>query len=404
MKKVDRWLLPDAIEEMLPEQASQVEDLRRRLVNLFKSWGYDYVIPPMLEFTDSLLAGSDDDIGLLTFKLTDQLSGKMLGLRADITPQVARMDAHSLKRDGINRLCYAGHVAHTKPKGPLVSRTPIQVGIELFGEAGADADIEVISLLIATLEQAGLPEQYVDLGHVGVFRALSKCAGLSCEQEGALFDLMQVKAFSEIESWLEAELSDAQQRRWFLKLPQFAGSIAVLDEALDFYADAPAAVSDAIAELKAVATTLVSRFPEARLYFDLSELRGYHYLTGIVFGASSPGVGASIATGGRYDHIGEVFGRSRPATGFAVDLTVVREQVKAELVEQNAIFAPQVDSPAYWAEVQALRASGERVICGLGGQAEAFSHQGCNRILQEHNGGFRVNFIETSKNEPSQEK
>ncbi|WP_370979899.1 ATP phosphoribosyltransferase regulatory subunit [Agaribacterium sp. ZY112] len=396
MKKVDRWLLPDAIEEMLPEQASQVEALRRRLVNLFKAWGYDYVIPPMLEFTDSLLAGSDDDVELLTFKLTDQLSGKMLGLRADITPQVARMDAHSLKREGINRLCYAGHVFHTRPKGPLVSRTPIQVGVELFGEAGADADIEVIGLLIATLEEAGLPEQYVDLGHVGVFRALAEHAGLSCEQEGALFELMQVKALSEIERWLEIEVADETQRQWFLKLPSLAGDSSVLDEALACFAHAPAAVLSAVNELKVVADALQQRFPDAKLYFDLSELRGYHYLTGIVFGASAPGVGASIANGGRYDSIGEVFGRSRPATGFAVDLTVVRQQVDAAAEQVTGIFAPQFDASEYWAEVQALRASGERVVCGLGGQLEPSAHQNCNRILQKSDTGFCVTLLELS--------
>ena len=391
MKKVNRWLLPDGIEEMLPEQASHVESLRRRLVNLFKSWGYDYVIPPMLEFTDSLLAGSGDDIDLLTFKLTDQLSGKTLGFRADITPQVARMDAHSLKREGINRLCYAGHVAYTRPRGPLASRTPIQVGVELFGEAGTDADVEVISLLISTLVEAGLPSQYIDIGHVGVFRALSEFAGLSCEQESALFELMQVKALSEIEAWLAVELVDEQQREWFMQLPHLAGDVSVLDQALRCFSAAPIQVSTAINELKSVAASLEERYPEAKLYFDLSELRGYHYLTGIVFGASAPGVGASIANGGRYDDIGEAFGRSRPATGFAVDLTVVRAQVEVSAESADAIFAPQSTNPKYWAEVQTLRQAGERVVCGLGGQKMPLDYQQCTRILQEQNGQFIVN-------------
>ena len=179
MKKVDRWLLPDGIEEVLPEEASRVEGLRRRLVDLFQSWGYDYVIPPMVEFIDSLLTGSGEDAYLDTFKITDQLSGKTMGIRADITPQAARMDAHSLQREGLNRLCYAGHVMYTKPKGPLASRTPIQVGVELFGESGLDADIEVISLLLETLEAAGLPDLYIDIGHVGVYRALIEEAGSS---------------------------------------------------------------------------------------------------------------------------------------------------------------------------------------------------------------------------------
>ena len=172
MNKADRWLLPDGIEELLPADARQLEAMRRRLVDQFRLWGYDYVIPPLVEFTDSLLTGSGQDISLLTFKLTDQLSGKTMGIRADITPQVARMDAHSQSHVGVNRLCYAGHVMHTRPKAQLSSRTPIQAGVELFGELSLDADIEVVSLLIATLEAAGLSKQYLDLGHVGVYRAI----------------------------------------------------------------------------------------------------------------------------------------------------------------------------------------------------------------------------------------
>ncbi len=395
MKKVDRWLLPDGIEEMLPNEASQVEGLRRRLVDLFKCWGYDFVIPPMMEFTDSLLTGAGEDISLLTFKLTDQVSGKTLGLRADITPQVARMDAHSLKRDGVNRLCYAGHVAHTLPKGPLSSRTPIQAGVELFGEAGTQADIEVLSLLLNTLEVAGLPQQYLDLGHVGIYRGLSKAANLSESQETALFELMQVKALPEIDQWLEREVSDEQCRLWFQQLPRFSGSADILNEASEFYSNAPEPVRSAISDLSTVAKQLGSRFPEAKLYFDLSELRGYHYLTGMVFGAFAPGVGTAIANGGRYDQVGEAFGRSRPATGFAVDLTAVRAllETNEDTCLSSAIFAPFSDTSNYWAEIQRLRASGERVVCGFEGQNEPYEYQQCTRVLQESNeesNGFSI--------------
>ncbi len=394
MKEVERWLLPDGIEEMLPNEAAQVEALRRRLVNLFQRWGYDYVIPPMVEFTDSLLTGSGEDISLLTFKMTDQLSGKMLGLRADITPQVARMDAHSLKRDGINRLCYAGHVAHTRPKGPLRSRTPIQVGVELFGEAGLQADIEVISLLLNTLQEAGLPEQYLDLGHVGLFRELARHAGLTKAQEVALFELLQAKASSAIAAWLENEVSDASLRRYFAALPQLAGGLEVLDEAEALFADAPTALREVIVsalnDLRGVAQALAPRYPGAKLYFDLSELRGYHYLTGIVFGAFAPGAGTAIANGGRYDHVGEAFGRPRPATGFAVDLTAVRSLLGPQVAETKGIFAAFCDDEASWAEVQRLRDMGERVVCGLSGQQAPWPHQRCDRILEKIEGGFTV--------------
>lgn len=394
MREVDRWLLPDGIEEMLPEEASQVEDLRRRLVNLFKRWGYDYVIPPMVEFCDSLLTGSGEDISLLTFKLTDQLSGKMMGLRADITPQVARMDAHSLKRDGINRLCYAGHVAHTRPKEPLSSRTPIQVGIELFGDSGCDADIEVVSLLLSTLEAAGLPEQYIDLGHVGIYRGLSGYAGLNKAQEVALFELMQAKAMSDIDMWLDREVADNQARDWLLTLPRLSGGIDILQEAKTCFKGAPDSVLAAVDELQSVADQVMSRYPNAKLYFDLSELRGYHYLTGIVFGAFAPGAGTAIGRGGRYDHIGEAFGRSRPARGFAVDLTAVRSLVTRAPRAAQGIFVPSSLATLAWSWVQEQRALGKRVVCGLAGQEQPEVFQACDQILVEAKDGFDLNTLD----------
>ncbi len=227
MSKVDRWLLPDGIEEILPSQANQIEQLRRNLLNLFTAWGFDYVIPPMVEFTDSLLTGSGRDIELLTFKLTDQLSGKTMGIRADITPQAARMDAHSLRREGVNRLCYAGHVIHTKPKTPLSSRTPLMTGVELFGEASLDADIEIISLLLQSLNEIQLEKQYVDIGHVGVFRALAEASELNEEQEDALFNLLQVKSLSEINTWLDKNVSSEEAKHWFSQLPKLSGDISV---------------------------------------------------------------------------------------------------------------------------------------------------------------------------------
>ena len=390
MKEVDRWLLPDGIEEMLPAEAMQIEALRRRLVDQFKRWGYDYVIPPMLEFTDSLLTGSGEDISLLTFKLTDQLSGKMLGLRADITPQVARMDAHSLKRDGVSRFCYAGHVAHTRPKEALSSRTPIQVGIELFGEPGLQADIEVISLLLSTLEESGLPEQYIDLGHVQIYRALSRYAGLTKVQEDALFELLQAKAMTDIDYWIDRELGESLAASWLRELATLSGGKEVLDKASSIYADAPEDVARAIHELKTIEQTLSQRFPDAKLYFDLSELRGYHYLNGIVFGAFAPGVGTAIGNGGRYDHVGEAFGRARPATGFAVDLTVVQRLLECVESTQPGIFAPHSSDPAQWQEITRLRQAGERVVCGFEGQSEATSYQACDRILVAQKGSFVV--------------
>ena len=390
MNKVDRWLLPDGIEEILPAQAVHTEKLRRELVNLFQSWGYDFVIPPMVEYTDSLLTGSGSDIDLLTFKITDQSTGKMMGIRADITPQTARMDAHSLRRDGVNRLCYAGHVMHTRAKSPLSSRTPLKAGVELFGEPGIDADVEVISLLVETLNCVGLPEQYLDLGHVGIYRALAEDASLSTQQEKEFFGLLQAKATNEIQSWVEANLSDDIQRAWFLALPTLSGGLSTLAKARTLFEDAPAEVVAAIDELEAIAAQISIRYPDAQLYFDLSELRGYHYHTGVVFGAYTPGVGNAIASGGRYDHIGESFGRARPATGFDADLSVICRLLAKDDQESVGIFAVPSANEGQWPFIQNLRAQGERVVMALSGQTEPESYQNCNRILVEDNGEFFV--------------
>lgn len=384
MNKVDRWLLPDGIEEVLPSQANHIEALRQNLLNLFDSWGYDYVIPPMVEFTDSLLTGSGKDIELLTFKITDQLSGKTMGIRADITPQAARMDAHSLVRSGVSRLCYAGHVMHTKPKTPLSSRTPLKTGVELFGDSSIDADIETVSLLLEALSCAQLDKQYIDLGHVGIFRALTKEAGLSAEEENALFELAQVKAVAEIDNWLEVHVKNEQHKAWLSALPKFSGGVTVLDKARKVFNGAPKAVSDALNELQYLIDVISARYPQAELYCDLSELRGYHYHTGILFGAFAPGIGNAIASGGRYDRIGEAFGRARPATGFDLDLSTLCRLVQNQQVETVGIFVPASLVTASWAKIQELRSNGERVVCGLSGQTTPEHYQGCDRQLVQN--------------------
>jgi ATP phosphoribosyltransferase, regulatory subunit len=390
MSRVDRWLLPDGIEEMLPEDASRVESLRRRLVDGFRGWGYDYVIPPMVEFTDSLLTGSGSDIELLTFKITDQISGKTMGIRADMTPQAARMDAHSLDREGVNRLCYAGHVLHTRAKAALASRTPIWAGVELFGEPGIDADLEVISLLLESLATAGFEKQYIDIGHVGIFRALAEVAELSEADEEALFTLLQAKATTEIEQWLEAFIADEDIRNWFNELPRLSGGVNVLTKAQAVFADAPAEVAAALDELIALAAVLQPRYPQAQLHFDLSELRGYHYHTGIVFGAFAPGLGEAIANGGRYDHIGQAFGRPRPATGFNVDLTAISRVQQSESMRVWGIFVPASESDKQWQKVRELRAAGDRVVMALSGQEKPLDHQSCDRVLIENGETFVV--------------
>lgn len=390
MTYADRWLLPDGVEEILPADAERIEQLRRQLLDLYSRWGYDLVIPPLIEYTDSLLIGLGCDVDLLTFKVTDQLSGRTLGIRADITPQTARMDAHSFKRQGPNRLCYAGNVVHTKPKTPLATRTPIQAGVELYGQQGLDADIEVVSLLLESLKTAALPVLHIDLGHVGIYRALAQAASLNTEQEEAFFDLLQRKAAVETKAWVENHINDADMAALLLELPNMAGERDILDRARTRLAAVSADAVTALDELATVADAVSQRYPQAELYFDLSEVRGYHYLTGVVFAAFAPGFGNAIASGGRYDHIGEVFGRARPATGFAVDIGAINTIGVAVDARQPGIFAEASDDSSQWQAVQELRAQGERVVCGLKGQPVNRDEIHCDRQLVLVDGNYQV--------------
>jgi ATP phosphoribosyltransferase regulatory subunit len=378
MTYADRWLLPDGIEEILPLEAKAIDGLRRRLLDLYSTWGYDMVIPPLLEYADSLLIGLGRDLDLLTFKVTDQLSGRTLGIRADITPQTARMDAHSFVKTGANRLCYAGHVVHTRPKNPLATRTPIQAGVEFYGEPSVSADIEVVSLLLESLMAAGLPRLHIDLGHVGIYRAIAKYAALDLQQEDAFFELLQRKASTEIRLWVDANIQDKTAAPLFLALANLAGDQQVLERARQLFAAVPDALA-AVAQLESVAQVISARYPAAELYFDLGELRGYHYLTGMVFAAFAPGYGNPIASGGRYDHIGEVFGRARPATGFAVDITAIGKLGLLSSAIPDAIAVVETADAEQWRAIQALRAQGERVV--VVARQEAVSESGASRQL-----------------------
>ncbi len=394
MAGVERWLLPDGIAEILPNRALTVERLRRRLLDLYHRWGYDLVIPPLAEFTDSLLSGSGSDLELMTFKITDQISGRTMGVRADITPQVARMDAHSLRRAGPNRLCYAGQVLYTRARQPLASRSPLQVGVELFGEDGLGADEEVIALMIETLRTAGIDGAVLCLGHVGIYRGLEECAELNVAQREELFQLLQSKA-SGLETWLENNVRDAQIRKALGALPDLAGGLEVLERARSALANAPAEVAAALDELTAVLAAIEARFPGTRLSVDLAELRGYHYHTGIVFAAFAPGTSAALGNGGRYDHIGEAFGRSRPATGFGADLETLAALANDAQTVACGIFVPHSEAPPIVSEIARLRESGERVVCGFAGQTPDYQELHCDReLLLGADGQIQINPVQ----------
>lgn len=390
MATVDRWLLPDGIEEVLPPEAARIEAARRQVLDLFQRWGYEFVVTPHIEYLESLLTGAGQDLDLRTFKVTDPLSGRQMGFRADITPQVARIDAHTLRREGPSRLCYAGSVLHAQPRALTTSRSPIQLGAELYGDASPASDIEVISLLVETLELAAVPDVHMDLGHVGIYRGLARAAGLSGEAEQQLFDALQRKAMDEIET-LTAALP-AGLGSMLRSLAELCGGREVLDLAQAVLVEAPDAVHAALDELVAIADALELRYPELPLYFDLGELRGYNYHTGVVFAAFVPGEGGAIAQGGRYDDTGAVFGRARPATGFSTDLKTLVTLGDMRLDETvTGIWAPDNHDLYLWQAVRRLRGEGERVVQALPGQSEADAREaGCDRLLTLRDGRWQV--------------
>ena len=391
MSKVDNWLLPDGIDEVLPEQARLIESSRRILLDLYNTWGYDLVIPPTVEFTESLLSDFGKDLDLMTFRLTDQISGRMMGIRADITPQAARIDAHSLNRQGPNRLCYAGTVLQTKPRGPLESRTPISVGVELFGEAGVSADIEVLELFLKTLEVSGVDAVHLDLGHVDILRGLLTDSNLSGEQEAELFSLLQSKASAELDAWIISNISDSKLANWLKSLPTLAGGIEVLDEAKQVLSGAPQQVVDALGQLEKIIDSLANQ--GVTIYLDLGDIPGFNYHTGVVFAAYKQGYGKALGNGGRYDNIGEVFGRARTATGFAFDLKSLVANGQSNQPAKGGIFVPECADAQCREQIIALRQRGERVVQGFAGQVLDLEEMNCDRQLIKKSGQYLIETI-----------
>ena len=388
--KSNRWLLPEGIEEVLPQQARQLEAMRRSLLDLFQSWGYDLVMPPFIEYIDSLLTGTGNDLDLQTFKLTDQLTGRMMGVRADMTPQVARIDAHHLKSSAPTRLCYLGTVLHTRPGGFAGSRSLLQVGAELFGHAGIESDVEVLSLMVETLNQIGIENLYLDLGHVGIYRGLVDQVGLDSEQEAILFDALQRKAKPEIIDLLNDWSLPKAIAQMLTKLTDLNGDDSVLSEAGSVLKKASKPVQAALNNLQQIAALLQQRLPDLRLHYDLAELRGYHYHTGAVFAAYVPGRGQAIAQGGRYDGIGRAFGLSRPATGFSTDLRILTALTQQPNDVRTAIMAPANGDAELLSIVEELRTAGERVIFELPGQQGDAAVLGCDRQLVKNTQGWEV--------------
>lgn len=377
------WLLPEGIEEILPPEAARLEEICRIVIDTFQSWGYQLVIPPMVEYLDSLLTGTGEDLELQTFKITDLLTGRMMGIRADTTPQVARIDAHYLKREVPERLCYLGTVLHTKPQSHGGTRSPLQVGAELFGHKGIESDAETLCVLLNMLDKIGIEDVHIDIGHVAIFNTLINETNLSEHQQSEIFYILQRKAIPELYEKVEEWSLNKDDLLCFEKLIEFNGDVSILSEAQQFFQSEK--IKSCITELQKLHEKVIKAYPDAPLFFDLADLRGYHYHTGIMFSAYVPGQGSGIAFGGRYDNVGVSFGRSRAATGFSADIKLLMRLSNKVSKEFKAIFAPYIEDDLLIKKVTALREQGEMVVNELPGQTGDAKAMGCDRKLVKNN-------------------
>lgn len=389
VKKSDQWLLPEGIEEVLPERALRLERLRRRLLDVLDRRGFSLVLPPLVEFLDALLTGVGEDLDLQTVKLTDSVSGRLLGVRADHTPQIARIDAHYLRHEGTSRLCYCGSVFRSSPGEIEATREPLQIGAELYGCPDADADAEIVEAMIEVLQAAGVPELHVHLGHVGVYRALIQWAGLCDEMEAELFDALQRQSRPDVEAILSAL---PEQKAAFLTLLEARGGAEEIDATMRGFGQIPG-VAAAFSNLTALVDRLDRALSGIPVSVDLSDLRGFRYHTGTVFTAYTRGYGRALAQGGRYDEIGRAFGRARSATGFSADLRRLL-RYDASGVSGTAILAPADEDGELDSTVKSLRAEGERVIRLLSGESREQLAEQCDRILVRSADGWRVQPLE----------
>ncbi|MEI7785562.1 MAG: ATP phosphoribosyltransferase regulatory subunit [Betaproteobacteria bacterium] len=372
------WQLPDQIADVLPSEARHIEELRRMLLDAARSYGYELVMPPLLEHLESLLTGTGEALGLQTFKLVDQLSGRTLGLRADSTPQVARIDAHLLNRQGVTRLCYCGPVLHTRADRPHATREPLQFGAEIYGHAGLEADLEVQCLAIEALRAAGFGPLQVDMADVRIVNALLAGASLSGPALGRIHAALAAKDGAELQSLLREQTGLSKAAITGLQaLPQLYGERSVLAEARRALAGI-AGVAAALDDLERLDHQLTGLYPQLTLSFDLADLRGYAYYSGIRFAIY--GSGEELARGGRYDEVGAVFGRKRPAAGFSLDLKELVSVLPARPL-RPAVRAPWGEDPDLRRAIAGLRAQGHTVVCVLPGHEHEVHEFDCDREL-----------------------
>lgn len=388
------WLLPAGINESLPAEAESLETLRRELLDLYRGWGYRFVMTPLVEYLESLSVAMGSQLDLQTFKITDQTNGRLMGVRADITTQVARIDSHRMAMPAgqPNRLCYMGSVLRTHSEVAGGSRSPIQIGAELFGHEGIESDYEVIKLMLETLSLINPKEVLLDLGHVGILGGLIKKIGLTESQQSELLNMLARKSLPEISAWLDQSGFDDESRALLACLPNLHGGVETLALAKQALANAGDDVLAAIDYLQQITSRLQQDYPSLLINLDLSEMRGYSYHTGIVYSAYVAGNGREIARGGRYDGIGEYFGNARPATGFTSNLrTLVSLSETHTASDVQGILAPAVDDADLQQTIDTLRAQGEIVVRQLVPLTQVSAQQqGCNRVLEQQSGQWQV--------------
>jgi ATP phosphoribosyltransferase regulatory subunit len=383
------WVLPDHIADVLPSEARHIEELRRQLLDTARSYGYELVMPPQLEYLESLLTGTGEALDIQTFKLVDQLSGRTMGLRADTTPQVARIDAHLLNRSGVARLCYCGPVLHTAPAKPHATREPLQFGAEMYGHAGAEADLEVLLLAIDCLQRAGVQDITVDLADARLVRSLLSGVQASAARLDAVHAALAAKDAATL-----AELTasfPAANRDGLATLVQLYGDEKVLFEAEKAF-KTNENMRKQLSNLKQLAASVQAAQPQVKISFDLADSRGYAYYTGVRFAVYTPGATDALVRGGRYDEVGSVFGRNRPAVGFSLDVKELVGVVPARPLKA-AISAPWGEDASLREAIAALRARGETVVCVLPGHEHEVQEFTCDRMLVQAAGVWVVQVI-----------
>ncbi len=384
----NRWLVPDGIEDMLPAQAAKIEHWRRSLLDLFHLWGYEQVMPPLVEFVDTLLTGKASDLAVDTCQLVDQVSGRMMGVRSDLTTQVARIDAHRLQSDLPIRLCYAGEVLRARPNVVTASRSPIQVGAELFGHAQVQSDIEVVELMLSACQTLGVTRLHLTLGHLAIFRALASQLSLSSEQIAHSYDILARKSIPDWQAWCETLPHHERVSSLFRLLPQLCGQAkSILQQLNQSWLGVHPDIDQAVLRLGLIVKHLSMTHAGLDIHLDIADLRGFQYHTGIVFGVIAGEAKSMIASGGRYDDISSAFGHSRPATGFSLDLRELLDLgISSHPKVRKRILAPAIADAQLIQVIQQLRQDGHRVMIGFVDYDWQAQRDNCDRELVQEQG------------------